>query len=123
LRICEAGRIIVAMSLRSACRALLILNLAYCALAVITPQLPGWKMFEDAEYVQDYGLADRRGTQLDVLAYLPRGAYLTDEVQLRRVVRFVCQHEARRGPFEFRVRPTAPTFRLAGPGCAFVASL
>lgn len=109
------------MSLRSVCRALLILNLAYCALALFTPQLPGWKMFEDVELVQGYWLADERGSALDVRDYLPLHAYLTDEVQLRRVVRFVCQHEARRGPFEFRVRPTAPTLRLAGPGCDFVA--
>lgn len=84
--------------LRSVCRALLILNLVYCTAALLLDELPGWKMFESVE-VLDYVLQDADGHALDVRDALPASAHLTDGVQLRRVVAFICEHH--KGPLWF----------------------
>jgi hypothetical protein len=84
--------------LRSVCRALLVLNLAYCTAALFLDELPGWKMFESVE-VLDYVLEDVEGHALDVRDALPTSAHLTDAVQLRRVVTFICEHHE--GPLWF----------------------
>ena len=38
----------------SLCRALLVLDVAYCVLALAEDRLPGWKMFEDVERFDVY---------------------------------------------------------------------
>lgn len=89
----------------SLCRALLVLDIAYCALAAAQEGLPGWHMFEDVERF-DVALRDRDGAPIDVRAYLPRGAWLVRYDELREVVHFVCEKERARAPltFEERVR-------------------
>jgi hypothetical protein len=84
--------------LRSVCRVLLILNLAYCTAALFLAELPGWKMFESVE-VLDYVLQDAQGHALDVHDVLPANAHLIDGAQLRRVVAFMCEHHD--GPLWF----------------------
>jgi hypothetical protein len=84
--------------MRSLCRALLVLNVLYCVLAVLQPGLPGWHMFESVEPI-DYQLQDRDGRDLDVFDWLPRRANLVDRDELRRIVAFVCARELARGPF------------------------
>lgn len=98
--------------LRSLCMALFMLNIAYCVAAVFVEGLPGWKMFQEVQLL-DYELRDRAGQAIDVRAYLPRDAYLIDEVQLRRVAQFISQREFARGPLLFRVSPTAPVEQLS----------
>ncbi|MDX2051853.1 MAG: hypothetical protein SFV15_05630 [Polyangiaceae bacterium] len=85
--------------LRSLCRALLFLNLAYLSAALFTDALPGWKMFETVEHVE-YVLNNSRGEPVDVHSVLPRSANLIDKAQLRRVVAFICEHQP--GPFWFQ---------------------
>lgn len=87
----------------SLCRALLVLNVAYCALAVAQEGLPGWHMFEDVERF-DVDLRDRDGVPLDVRAWLPKNAWLVRYDELREVVRFVCEKERARAPFTFEER-------------------
>lgn len=98
----------------SRCRALLVLNVLYCVLAVLEPGLPGWKMFErvDAFAVT---LRDRAGQTIALRDYLPRDAYVTDYGEMLEVVAFVCQKEIARAPlvFEERVRGVR---RVLGPG-------
>ena len=84
--------------LRSVCRALLTLNLAYCTAALFLAELPGWKMFESVEVI-DYVLEDEEGHSLDVHDALPANAHLIDASQLRRVVAFICEHH--KGPLWF----------------------
>ncbi len=98
--------------MRSLCRALLILNVLYCALAAVQDGLPGWHMFESVERL-DYELRDREGTRIDVRDWLPRGANLVDRDELRRVVRFVCEKERARAPFTYQ-EPGAAVATLGG---------
>jgi hypothetical protein len=83
--------------------ALLILNVLYCALAVVQEGLPGWHMFESVENI-DHELRDRDGRLVDVRQWLPRGANLVDRGELRRIVRFVCEKELARAPFTYDER-------------------
>lgn len=85
--------------LRSLCRALLVLNLAYCSIALFVDELPGWKMFESVEPL-DYRLTTEAGKSLDVRGVLPKNARLMDSQQLGRVVTFICQRQAERFWFE-----------------------
>jgi hypothetical protein len=85
--------------LRSICRALLFLNLAYLSAALFSDALPGWKMFEAVEHL-DYVLKNSKGERVDVHSVLPANANLIDKAQLRRVVAFICEH--RPGPFWFQ---------------------
>lgn len=103
------------MALRSLCRSLLILNLAYCTLALFVPQLPGWKMFESAE-LDDYRFEDASGRSIDLRDYLPRDAHLTDVAQAVRVARFVCEREPQRGPFRL-LRPAGDAVELSAEEC------
>lgn len=91
------------MTLTSLCRALLVLDVGYCALAVAEDRLPGWKMFEDVERL-DATLRDRDGAVVDVRGYLPRHAWLVRYDELAEVVRFVCEKERARAPFTFEER-------------------
>jgi hypothetical protein len=84
----------------SLCRALLLLNVLYCALAVVQEGLPGWHMFESVESI-DHQLADRDGRPVDIRAWLPKGANVVDRAELRRIVGFVCERERARAPFTY----------------------
>jgi hypothetical protein len=106
--------------LRSVCRALLILNLAYCTAALFLEELPGWKMFESVEAL-DYVLRDEAGRALDVHDALPANAHLIDAAQLRRVVQFICEHH--RGPLWFEATRGGPGEWLHSGACAPHAQL
>jgi hypothetical protein len=84
--------------MKSLCRALLVLDILYCALAIAEPRLPGWHMFESVDRL-DFVLRDRNGVAVDVRAYLPRDAYLVDKGELYAIVRFICEREHDRAPF------------------------
>jgi hypothetical protein len=88
------------VSTRSLCRALLALNLLYCALAAAQEGLPGWHMFESVDAV-DTRLRDRSGATLDVRTYLPKDAFLTSRSELHEIIRFACERERSRAPFTF----------------------
>lgn len=106
--------------LKSLCRALLVLNVLYCALATVQEGLPGWHMFESVEPL-DYTLRDRDGALVDLSERLPAGARLTDYSELVRVVSFVCEHDRARAPFTFE-DDTRGVYRTLGPeDCAFDA--
>jgi hypothetical protein len=89
--------------MRATCRALLALNVLYCALAAAQDGLPGWHMFESVDSL-DHELRDRDGAPVDIRAWLPRGANLVDRSELRQIVRFVCARERARAPFTYRER-------------------
>jgi hypothetical protein len=101
------------VSIRSVCRALLALNVLYCALAAAQEGLPGWHMFESVDRLE-HELRDKDGARVDVRAYLPRGAWLTDRDELREIVRFVCEKERARAPFTFEDRARG-TSAIVGP--------
>ncbi len=102
------------MTTTSLCRALLVLNVGWCALAVSEDRLPGWHMFEDVERF-DVALRDREGAALDVRAYLPRHAWLVRYDELTEVVRFVCEKERARAPFTFEERVRGVRVEGLGP--------
>jgi hypothetical protein len=103
------------MRAKSVCRALLVLDVAYCAAAVIVPGLPGWKMFESSERVA-YTLRAGDGRAVDAYAWVPAAARDLDEADVIRVARWLCaEHRARPpltfdGPREHRV--------IDAPDCA-----
>ncbi|MBX3193175.1 MAG: hypothetical protein KF819_39695 [Labilithrix sp.] len=101
------------MTMRSLCRALLVLDVLYCCLAAAQEGLPGWHMFESVEKI-DHTLVDRDGRAVDVRAFLPRGANVVDRGELRRVVEHVCSKERARAPFTYE----EPGVRVVlGPEC------
>lgn len=99
----------------SLCRALLVLNVAYCALAVAEDRLPGWKMFEDVERF-DVVLTDSHGIPLELRDHLPKNAWLVRWDEVREVVAYVCRKKAARGPFSFEERVRGIRAEL-GPDC------
>ena len=101
--------------MKSLCRALLVLNFLYCALATAQDGLPGWHMFESVEAI-DYELHDRDGRAVDVRGWLPRGANVVERAELRRVVAFVCAREIGRGPFTYAEPSRAVTATLGAGG-------
>jgi hypothetical protein len=109
------------VTIRSACRALLALNVLYCALAAAQEGLPGWHMFESVEPI-DYTLVDRSGVAVDVRTYLPKDAWLVDRSELHAIVRFVCEKHPERAPFMFTDRAggggggASATTSSIGPG-------
>ncbi len=84
----------------SLCRALLVLDVLYCMLAVAEDRLPGWHMFEAVERVEPE-LHDRDGRVVDISAYLPRDARIIDHRELAEVATFICKKERARAPFLF----------------------
>jgi hypothetical protein len=102
--------------MRALARALLVLNVLYCALAVAQDGLPGWHMFESVESLE-HEFRDGAGERVDVRAWLPRGANLVSRSELHAIVAFICEKEAARGPFVY-VEPPATGLRLdpGGPG-------
>lgn len=73
----------------SLCRALLALDIAYCAAALVVPGLPGWKMFESVEHAT-YTLRAADGRDVDAYAWVPRSARDLEEADLLRVARWLC---------------------------------
>jgi len=100
---------------KALCRALLVLDLLYCALALSEDRLPAWRMFDDVDDVR-HTLVDRDGAAVDIRAWLPRGANLVDRGELRRVVRFVCRRERARAPFVYDEHATR-TRAVLGEEC------
>ncbi len=99
----------------SVCRALLVLNVAYCALAVAEDRLPGWKMFEDVERF-DVAMRDRDGIEVDLRDHLPKNAWLVRWDEVREVAAWVCRKKAARAPFSFEERVRGVRVTL-GPDC------
>ena len=97
------------------CRALLVLNVLYCLLALAQEGLPGWHMFESVERL-DHELRDRDGLIVDVRDWLPRGANLVDRSELHHVVTFVCQKERGRAPFTY-AEPSRGVTMTLGDDC------
>ena len=87
----EAGDV---SSIASLCRALLFLDVAYCATALVVPGLPGWKMFESSEHAR-YSLRDANDRDVDAYAWVPRAARDLSEHDLERVAAWICkEHHA-----------------------------
>lgn len=101
--------------MRSVCRALLVLNVLYCMLALAQDGIPGWRMFEGVEDVR-HELVDGAGASIDVREWLPRGANLVDRSELRQVVSFMCEKNRSRAPFTYRETATGVTATLDGQG-------
>jgi hypothetical protein len=79
-------------------RILFALNLAYCTMGVVSGRFPSWRMFERAEPLAEE-LRDRSGELIDLRAYVPRDAYLTDLDSVLAVATFICAAHPERGPF------------------------
>jgi hypothetical protein len=79
-------------------RILLILNIAYCCLAMITKKLPGWRMFEKVESLR-YQLTDRVGRPIDLYEYLPSDVYISSLQHRPPIVSFICKRPRERAPF------------------------
>lgn len=103
--------------MRSLCLSLFVLDVLYCVVALGDARLPGWKMFASVDRL-DYELRDRDGRAVDVRAYLPRGAYVTDYDDLLRIARFVCEKERARAPFAFVERTREVRVELGPTDCA-----
>jgi len=88
------------VQLRSICRALLILDVGYCAVALVAPRLPGWKMFESAEHVQ-YTLRAGDGQSVDAYAWVPAAARDLDEMDVVGVARWLCAEHRLPMPLTF----------------------
>ena len=97
------------------------LNILYCALAVVEGRLPGWHMFESVERLEPT-LKDRDGRTLDLADYLPRDARLVDYGELTLVVRFVCEKERARAPFVFEEKVRGVRAELGPDDCSVHAS-
>lgn len=106
---------------KSLCRAILVLDVLYCMLAVAEPALPGWHMFESADRL-DFTLRDRGGDVVDVRAYLPQSAYLTDKGELLAIVRFICERERARAPFVLFDNASGTSQTASPTDCRFHAS-
>jgi hypothetical protein len=96
--------------LRSTCRALLVLNILYCAAALVEDRMPAWKMFESGERLE-WSLTDRDGRAVAVEEVLPDGAYVLSYAELERVARFACAREPMRAPLTL-VERTHGTTRI-----------
>jgi hypothetical protein len=107
--------------MRSFCRAIFILDVLYCVLALFEERLPGWKMFEAVE--RQTALTDHDGREVDGRAYLPRDAHVVDFAQAAEVALFICDKEPSRAPFvlEDRTRGVRHTITLATKGCVLDA--
>jgi hypothetical protein len=107
--------------MRSFCRALLILDVLYCVLALFEDRLPGWKMFESVE--GESVLLDNQGQPIDARAYLPRDAHVVDFAQAAEIARFICDKEPARAPFtlEDKTRGAMHAITRAKNGCVLDA--
>ncbi len=89
-----------AVEVRSICRALLVLDVGYCALAAVVPGLPGWKMFESSAHVT-YSLKAGDGSDVDAYGWVPRAARDLDEPDVIAVARWLCRHHRVATPLTF----------------------
>ncbi len=105
----------------SSFRALLVLNVLYCVLAMTDDRLPGWKMFASVERL-DYSLRDRDGRALDVRDYLPRGAYIVDYQELASIATFICEKDRARAPLTFDERGRNVHLVIGPENCRIVAA-
>lgn len=81
-------------------RVLLILNIAYCCVGLMTKKLPAWGMFAKVE-ATDFHLVDAQGLPIEINSYLPVGAYLTSKKAALPVVQFICEKNQTRAPLMF----------------------
>ena len=107
--------------MRSLCRALLVLDVLYCILALFEDRLPGWKMFEEVE--PPSALFDRDGREVDTAVYLPRGAHVVDVAQAAEIACFICDKEPSRAPYTLddRTHGIRRTITQSAKGCAIDA--
>jgi hypothetical protein len=106
------------MRLGAVCRALLVLDLGYCAAALFVDALPGWKMFARGGGQPDYQLEDARGKPVALDELLPRHAYGLTPRDALDVARFACRTSTRAQPLRFRAGPSQPWTLLESPDCA-----
>lgn len=107
--------------MRPVCRAILVLNVLYCMIALAEDGLPGWRMFEGVEDIS-HELRDRDDVPVDIRGWLPRNATLVDRSELRRVVAFICENQRSRAPFRYEERATGVNTIVTAPGCKVEAS-
>lgn len=69
-------------------RTILILNLSYATLALMTGALPGWRMFSRMERV-DFQLTDKDLKTVNIYEYLPKSTYVPDRQTLMDIVSFI----------------------------------
>ncbi len=70
-------------------RALLWLDVAWCAASLALPGLPGWKMFADGA-APAYSVTDAHGAAVRLDTWLPRHARLGDVRAVADVARWGC---------------------------------
>ena len=100
-------------ALRRLCGALLLLQLAYCATALIVgPPLPAWSMFSRVEPL-DFALRGRDGRPVDLLREIRRGYYITNAGQLAEAVACVCRAHPELKPLRFE----SSALGLSGDPC------
>jgi hypothetical protein len=106
------------MRLRSVCRALLALDVAYCAASLVVRDLPGWKMF-DAPDRESFAITAGDGSAVDAYAWVPRGVPELDGHDALRIARWLCAE----GRIPAPVRVDARRFRvtLSAQDCASAA--
>ena len=78
-------------------RALLWLDLAWCAASLVLPGLPGWKMFSHGASPR-FSVTDASGRAVDVGAWLPAHATLQDARAVVEVARFGCARRLAAAP-------------------------
>ena len=103
------------MQLRSLCRALLALDVAWCAAALALPELPGWKMF-DAPQGERFTIADGEGRAIDAYAWVPRGVVGLDTTDATRIARWLCRERRAKPPLRIDGETTHRV--IDGPECA-----
>lgn len=92
-------------------RILLVLNVVYCVVALVTRAFPGWRMFELVEPI-DLQLDDRNGRPIDLHNYLPSDAYITSMRQIPDLISFVCEKNRDRGPFVLKEKVRQITWQI-----------
>jgi hypothetical protein len=101
-------------ALRRLCRVLLVLNLLYCALALLVgPRIPSWGMFSRVERM-DYSLTDGRGRTVNPYDYMPRGSYILDQASMAAAVSCLCRAHPELRPLRLDSAALGP----AGDPCA-----
>ncbi len=78
-------------------RALLWLDVAWCAASLALPALPGWKMFASGAGPA-FSVSDAAGRAVDVRAWLPRHAALQDLGAVVAVARWGCRRGLAEAP-------------------------
>lgn len=105
------------MRLSAVCRALLVLDLGYCAAAFFVDALPGWKMFAHGAGPAAYQLEDARGERVRLDDFLPRHVYGLSSRDALEVARFACRTSTRAQPLRFRASASQAWTSLEAPDC------